>query len=109
MSWSKSESYLILIEGRSGLVGPQLGGEPQGAVLRDVGRGCGVGGVVSLAHILSHLVSLGRRTDQHALASGHFHLDEIGGNLRICDDNESQLSGYFLSVIVVDCSFNCHL
>ena len=72
--------HLILIEGSPGLVGPQLGAEPEGAVLGDVGRGGGVGqggllppGVRQLAST-EVVVSLALGAlDQHTLAPGHLH------------------------------------
>ena len=67
--------HLVLVEGSSRLVLPQLGGEPEGAVLGDVGSGGVVAGVDDL------LLSLSNRptVDQHALAPRHFHDEGVRG------------------------------
>ena len=84
-----AQPHLILIEGSPGLVSPQPGAEPQGAVLGDVGRGGGVGrvdvdvvvDVVVVVHGVGRLPHTPRARrgftvvalHQHTLAPRHFH------------------------------------
>ena len=124
--------HLILIEGSPGLVGPQLGAEPEGAVLGDVGRGGGEGqvGVRQLggAQVVGGAWrGFGVGTlDQHTLTPGHFHPEQrrfrsgLHGEIirsksgvvtRIMiADTTAHWDPHFLEVIIaVECSFNCHL
>ena len=86
--------HLILIEGSPGLVCPQLGAEPEGAVLGDVDSGGGVGqggllppGVPQLASAEVVVSFALGALDQHTLAPGHLHHQQ--GNPVNCQIKDS--------------------